>query len=360
MRIILVFVFGLGSFSAQTVEILPTADNTIFEYPGFAVSNGAGPHLYVGRTNNSGGSSARRGLLRFDLAGVLPSDATILEVSLHLTCSSSNGGASTVSLHRLLASFGEGTSNSGSPGGTGAMAVAPDATWSHAQWPTMPWANSGGDFETTALAAVNVTGPGVYTWGPNPALTSDAQQQLQDPQNAHGWLIRSSEIAGLAKRFDTRESRGTEPRLRILYGRSASVSTSGSGCGPQPGNRFRWTNSGTPALGQAPSTIGLLGGPPFGGAFLILADALASAPLALGGGCNLYLDLGSSLQWNSAGLSPLGPIGLDGSGSAQWALPLPFEPGWLGLTLHAQAVVPAVGTPTGFHLSDVISLRLGL
>ncbi|HYC76027.1 MAG TPA: hypothetical protein VEI02_00225, partial [Planctomycetota bacterium] len=56
--------------SAQTAALVPSHDNTLFEDPNGALSNGAGPHFYVGRVGFSGGQLLRRGLLRFDVASV--------------------------------------------------------------------------------------------------------------------------------------------------------------------------------------------------------------------------------------------------------------------------------------------------
>ncbi len=56
------------------VNLTPIADNTLYQVatadPSQQLSNGAGQHFYVGRTNQ-GSNDIRRGAIKFDLSAVL-------------------------------------------------------------------------------------------------------------------------------------------------------------------------------------------------------------------------------------------------------------------------------------------------
>ena len=84
-----------------TLELLPVADNTLFEDTTGSVSNGAGDGLFAGRVAPRSGSEIRRGLIRFDLAASIPANATINSVSMELTMSMTIAGAEP-SIHRYI------------------------------------------------------------------------------------------------------------------------------------------------------------------------------------------------------------------------------------------------------------------
>src|SRR5688500_8070939 len=134
-----------------TLTLAPSKDNSLYEDPLGLVSNGAGDYLFVGKTNRG---QLRRGAIAFDVASALPENATITSVTLRLTLSNS-GPISTanVMLHRFLADWGEGASDAGEPGGTGAPAATGDVTWAHAFYDTVPWATPGGVFSPTMSAS---------------------------------------------------------------------------------------------------------------------------------------------------------------------------------------------------------------
>jgi hypothetical protein len=94
-----------GLARAETVEVVAALDNTLFESTTGSSSNGAGPYILVGQ-NNQGND--RRGVVAFDLAGVLPGNAVIDSVSLRLHLSNPlDTTERSLSVHRLLASWGE-------------------------------------------------------------------------------------------------------------------------------------------------------------------------------------------------------------------------------------------------------------
>lgn len=192
--------------AADVVQLGASKDNTMFEAFGDGLSNGAGPYMFAGETRDFG---SRRALLAFDIASAVPAGSTINSVSLQLRMSRSTTGARPVALHRVLADWGEGTSDSGDPGGGGAPATPGDATWVYRFYQTDSWATPGGDFDPTASASTNVGGIGFYTWSSGGAagMLADVQAWLDDPSSNFGWvLIGADDGTRSAKRFDSREN----------------------------------------------------------------------------------------------------------------------------------------------------------
>ena len=108
-------VADIGSQTAQAavLSLNPSKDNTLYEYvPADGDrSNGAGDRFFAGRTDQG---RLRRGVLAFDVAGSIPAGSTITSVTLSMNMSRTNlNTARTIELHRLLAGWGEGTSNAG-------------------------------------------------------------------------------------------------------------------------------------------------------------------------------------------------------------------------------------------------------
>jgi hypothetical protein len=220
-----VTVGSMTLYSQTQVTIGANKDNTLYESATGALSNGAGQHFFAGRTFQVSGS-IRRGLIAFDIAGTIPSGATILSVTLTLSMSKSQPGTHTVSLHRVLADWGEGTSVAGGNEGGGAPSSSGDATWIHRFFNTSSWATIGGDFSSTASASQSVSGIGMYTWGPTAAMVADVQGWLNTPSNNFGWLLKGNESSGgTAKRFDTRENGdpAARPLLTVTYDPGVAV-----------------------------------------------------------------------------------------------------------------------------------------
>lgn len=214
LAVFILLALGADVARAVIVTIPAGRDNTLYETSAGNVSNGAGPSFFAGRTNEFS-NSIRRGLLWFDVAGAVPSGSTILGAALRLSLSATGGGADPVSLHRATASWGEGTSNAGASGGTGAPATAGDATWLHRFFATTSWTSPGGDFVAAPSATILVAAPGDYTWGSNAALVAEVQAWLDVPAGNFGWLVRGDESAQpTSKRFESRQS--PTPALRPL------------------------------------------------------------------------------------------------------------------------------------------------
>jgi spore coat protein A len=217
---------------ADTVTLQPVKDNTLYEpiqQDGYAdVSDGVGPTMFTGKVdsalNQSGQVAVRRAVLEFNLVGAIPAGATITAVELTLYCDKvKSNTARNTTLHRVLAEWGEGTSNTGnSQQGRGEPATTNDATWRHAFYSTQFWTAPGGDYVATASATAAVGAVGSYTWASTAGLVADVQHWLDVPADNHGWLVKGVETtAATAKRFATRENTGSggtlKPRLVVTY-----------------------------------------------------------------------------------------------------------------------------------------------
>jgi len=198
----------------REVVLMPVKDNTIFEEDA-GTSNGIGTYLFAGSTNQS---FVRRALLAFDLAEV-PDGAVLDSVLLTLHLSRTISGMHTVAVHRVLADWGEGTSDATENEGRGAAATPGDATWSHAFFETDAWQSEGGDFTAAAGASMLIAGDGSYTWR-SPELQADVQAWLDGSAENFGWILLGDEQALMtAKRFDSRENPDTavRPTLRVFF-----------------------------------------------------------------------------------------------------------------------------------------------
>ena len=197
---------------ADTATLPCVRDNTLYESATGNVSNGAGPTMFAGRTAQAS-NFRRRALVRFDVASAVPPGSIITSATLALSMSQAGSPfMATMTLHRVTADWGEGTSNGGAAGGTGAPATAGDATWLHRFFNTTLWATAGGDFTPAASASQTVALEGPYAWS-SAGMVADAQAWLDTPASNFGWLVRGDEATSQSvKRFDTREA--LDPAVR--------------------------------------------------------------------------------------------------------------------------------------------------
>lgn len=211
--------FTLGVTAAaygEVVTLNPYKDNTLFEDSIGGLSNGAGAYMFVGE--NRAGTS-RRGVLAFDL-DVIPAGATIDSVTLRVHCSRTSSGARTVQTRRLTSDWGEGTSDSEDPGGSGADPTPGDATWLHTFFNQEFWQTPGGDFVSTVSSSTSIGPIGFYTFPTSVNAVADVQSWLDHPENNFGWLLMGPEDGGAsAKRLDTHEHPTPEwrPLLTVNY-----------------------------------------------------------------------------------------------------------------------------------------------
>jgi len=237
--VLLIAAGGLAAVpaAADTVTLPPTKDNTLYEpitQDGFAdKSDGAGPTMFTGKVKDADADpgagtrpAVRRAVLAFDIAGTIPAGAAIDSVQLTLYADKVKLSTTfNVSLHRLLADWGEGTSNTGnSQQGRGEVPTTGDATWHHTFYPDQFWSIAGGVYTLTASATRTVGNTGFYTWGSTSGLVADVQSWLNNPAQNFGWIVIGTETTTeTAKRFGTRENTGQtggvtwKPRLVVNY-----------------------------------------------------------------------------------------------------------------------------------------------
>ncbi|MEM9533608.1 MAG: DNRLRE domain-containing protein [Pseudomonadota bacterium] len=197
-----------------TVTLEPSRDTALFQEGD--LSNGVGPHLYAGQTNLG---DNRRSLLAFDFSSI-PATATINDATLTLTLSQVCPGCTsrTFTLHRVTGSWGEGTSDAGSPGGMGDAATAGDATWTDRVFGISPWNNQGGDFvamPSTTATVQSLLGPYDFT-----GLAADVQAWVSGSTPNEGWILIGEENAQrTALRFDSRENLNlaARPQLSVTF-----------------------------------------------------------------------------------------------------------------------------------------------
>jgi len=223
LAIFIILLASQKSTAQLKADLASRKDNTLYDDPAGAFSNGAGEYFFVGKTKQD---KIRRGLLVFDLAGKIPNGAVIDSVKLKLVMSKTIAGAQPIQLYRVLADWGEGISDAGGNEGTGAAPTAGDATWIHKFFNTRMWTKAGSDFAATASVSQTVVGDGTYFWGSTPAMVADVQLWLNNPASNFGWLLRGNETAfPTAKRFASRENATLtdRPVLTIFYRTSTRV-----------------------------------------------------------------------------------------------------------------------------------------
>jgi hypothetical protein len=157
--------------------------------------------------------------VRFNVVGAIPAGSTINGARLDLVLTRAKGNPVDIYIFAATAAWGEGTSNSGVPGGGGAAATPADATWTMRMYPGTAWLNPGGDTAATPSARSPVAATlTTYSLGPSAGMQADVQGWLDHPATNFGWQIRADELQATpsARRFASRES-GTPPALTINY-----------------------------------------------------------------------------------------------------------------------------------------------
>jgi FtsP/CotA-like multicopper oxidase with cupredoxin domain len=221
---ILLILSSAGSVLADTALISVIKDNTLYQpvSGGTTNSNGAGEHLFAGRTDDG---YIRRMAIAFALTNSIPTGSTITGATLTLYMSRTRDTADNVTLHRALRSWGEGTSNASQEEGRGAQAAAGDVSWFQRFYPTSAWTTGGGDFRSATSAVTSVNKEGSYSWS-STGLVADVQLWMTNAGTNFGWIIKGDEsTTKTAKRFDSRENSTTSQRpvLRVDFVPPAQV-----------------------------------------------------------------------------------------------------------------------------------------
>ncbi len=214
--------FSFTGYASESVEVQIGAakDNTLYESVPDSLSNGLGQYFFAGRTGAGGGFKIRRGLIAFNIAGNIPAGATIQSVTLTLSMNKTISGDQTVSLHKLTADWGEGTSKAAFGEGMGAPATTNDATWLHRFYNSILWTAAGGDFNPSASASTTVGGIAFYNFGSTSQMIADAQDWLDNSGNNFGWILIGNESDSItAKRFSSKQdtSETSWPKLSVTY-----------------------------------------------------------------------------------------------------------------------------------------------
>ncbi|MFN7931581.1 MAG: DNRLRE domain-containing protein [Blastocatellia bacterium] len=217
--------------AASTLQLSPSADNTLYEDATGSISNAIGQRLYVGNTAQAEGSK-RRAVLKFNLS-TIPAGATITSATLSLNMSKTlNTTGQTIAVHRLLKNWGEGTSNgaTGPPGsgeGNGNTATTGDATWLHTFYNTQLWSAPGGDFAATPSTSALVNAPGRAQWT-GAGLVADVEQWRSNAATNFGWLLLGDEAkVETVMQFDSKDhlNPANRPVLTIEYTVGPSLDT---------------------------------------------------------------------------------------------------------------------------------------
>lgn len=209
-------VWGVGSWlNAATIAIPSAGDTTLSQsYP----DNNLGGESFLESGLNDN-AEVSRALLKFDVAGNLPANATIQRVTLTLTVAHSiSVNASVFSLHRAVQTWGEGSKTNGDSGG---MATVGEATWNARLYPATLWSVPGAatpaDYVAAASASQFVIAEGNYSFSSN--LLADVQTWFTNSAANFGWFLISEDEGTFdtSQRFASREDAPNAPRLVIDY-----------------------------------------------------------------------------------------------------------------------------------------------
>lgn len=208
-----------------TVNLSPSQDATLYEDPLGQIANGAGSELFAGRVNTTSAGKLRRALVQFNLSGI-PSGSTVTSASLVMTSTLQGNPPTFTSLHRVLASWGEGASQAPANEGGGTAAAANDATWTSRFFGTaLNWINAGGDFASAATTTATVLALGQVNWSGG-TMVSDVQAWVTNPTSNFGWLLRGDEsVLNTTMRYDSRQNAtvAVRPVLTVIYTPPADV-----------------------------------------------------------------------------------------------------------------------------------------
>lgn len=213
---------------ADTATLVPAADTVLWEFD--SGSNfGANTDLPAGTIGPLAGTKRSRGLLRFDVAGVLPAGAQIqfAVLSLQVTRVPDGFVDTQFRLHRMLKPWTEGVQRGGRPGG--APAAPGECTWDHRVHPDIPWSTPGGgvdiDYSAVPATSETVRGLGLYEFELGSRGVSELQDWLDRPETNFGWMLRVQDesLSKTARRFAAREDPDRSPSLRIEFTRPLRV-----------------------------------------------------------------------------------------------------------------------------------------
>ena len=164
--------------------------------------------MVSGTIGSNGGNTRRRAILKFNLAGQIPTNATVTSATLRLNVVfklPSGAANSTFDVRRVLQPWSE-------------SAVTWNDRLSGVPW-SSPGASSAPDSSSAASASKSVSGFGAYVFGPTASLTADVQAWVSNPASNQGWLVltESEGTSKTARHFGTREDSANAATLVIDY-----------------------------------------------------------------------------------------------------------------------------------------------
>jgi hypothetical protein len=349
-RSLAITVVATVALHAQTTLTFGASkDNTLYESLTGSLSNGAGAYAFCGVT---GQPYIRRTLVAFNLSSI-PAGARVLSVTLQMNISRSGISFPVpVYVHRVLADWGEGTSNAGAMEGVGAAATTNDATWLHRFYPTQFWTTVGGDFASAVSATTATPQTGFTTFGPEDGMNDDVQSWLDGTAGNYGWVLQTDELlATVVRRFDSRENptAANRPRLTVTFVPPGTVAASGTGCVGSNGLPLGLSVVGAPVQGQQFTLLTQNG---IAGAMCadFIAFGLAAVPAPLYAGCSLYL------YPSSAGYLSFGPHLVQPNGTVSELWSVPALPALFGCGLGVQSFALDAALPAGYVGSNGVLL----
>jgi hypothetical protein len=215
----------ISAVLADTVTLSPVADTTMFRDASLTsgeLSSGAGDALFSGRTSIDS-NTVQRAMLRFDLAGI-PAGSVVTSAELTLTVVRAPFGsqATPIAVHRLTASWGEGTSVAF--GGSGVPSETGDADWASRFHPDTAWTTPGGDFAAAASGVLSVAADrAAVTWPSSSGMVADVQAWVNNGDTNFGWILINNEaLTSTTRKFGSREAFETASRPVLVVTFSAS------------------------------------------------------------------------------------------------------------------------------------------
>jgi hypothetical protein len=205
-----------GAFNApiQIDTLVASMDNTIYEN-GDTLSNGAGQYLAVGKR----AGARRRALMHFDMASVVPSDASVVEGRLFFRTTSVVPNAVRIYFSRLKRDWGEGASNAGTATKSGAPAAPGDATWANNFYPGSDWNTPGGDYVSPANTSISIFQRTQYSV--RGQLRNDMDIWAHNPSLNFGWILYTLADADSVVEMASRENPTADrrPMLEVQHSR---------------------------------------------------------------------------------------------------------------------------------------------
>ncbi len=175
------------SLAGAVTVTLSASDDAWIDQGAKDANNGADTVLRV--KSGTGATAKKHVLAKFDLSGIPAECATVTSAALHLVITTPPSGNRTHNLHRITATWAEGT-----------------VTWNN-----QPTFNG-----TAAASATASSGGGTVTWD----VTSEVTAFLSGSAVNYGWLVKDSVDSTIAEVVYGSDENGTpssRPQLEVIY-----------------------------------------------------------------------------------------------------------------------------------------------